>query len=61
MPSVTKPICATDEYATSFFRSFCTAETIAPYRMATTDSRMSSGSQAWTPNGKSGSPNRRKP
>ncbi len=26
-PSVTKPMCAIDEYATSFFMSFCTSAT----------------------------------
>ena len=26
-PSVTKPMCATDEYATSFFMSCCTMAT----------------------------------
>ena len=30
MPAVTKPMWLTLEYATSFFRSFCTSETIAP-------------------------------
>jgi hypothetical protein len=27
MPSVTKPMCATDEYATNFFMSSCTSAT----------------------------------
>ena len=30
MPSVTKPMWLTDEYATSFLRSGCTRATIAP-------------------------------
>jgi hypothetical protein len=30
MPSITKPRCETDEYATSFLRSGCTSETRAP-------------------------------
>ncbi len=61
MPSVTKPICATDEYATSFLRSFCTVETAAPYRIAMTESTMITGSQICVPIGKSGSANRRNP
>ena len=30
MPSMTKPMCDTDEYATSFFRSVCANATAAP-------------------------------
>jgi hypothetical protein len=33
IPSITKPRCATDEYATSFFTSACTIATSAPYRI----------------------------
>ena len=30
IPSTTKPMCATDEYAMTRFRSVCIAATIAP-------------------------------
>src|SRR5689334_20903674 len=37
MPSVQKPKWLTDEYATSFFMSFCISETSAPYTMPMID------------------------
>src|SRR5581483_7724733 len=61
IPSVMNPMCATDEYATSFFRSFWTVETAPPYRIATTERTMITGSQIAVPTGNSGSAKRRNP
>src|SRR3954462_6635022 len=41
MPRVQKPRWLTDEYATSFFMSFCIKETSAPYTMPMIDSATS--------------------
>src|SRR6476660_3460152 len=37
IPSVQNPRWLTDEYATSFFQSFCISEASAPYTIAITD------------------------
>ena len=37
-PSVTNPMCDTDEYAISFFMSGCTSATNPTYTIATSDS-----------------------
>ncbi len=63
MPSMTKPRCETDEYATSFLKSGCTSATSAPYTMPITASTSITmrtvGCMATS--GKSGTANRTKP
>src|SRR4051812_12106435 len=62
-PSITNPRCETDEYAMSFFMSFWTRVTIAPYTMPTiarnTIVEITHG--VLTASGNMGSENRTKP
>src|SRR2546428_348841 len=56
-----KPRWLTDEYATSFFQSFCTMATRAPYRMPMTERPSMYGREYRVANGSIGSEKRTKP
>ena len=61
VPSVTKPMCETDEYAISFFMSSCTSATRPTYTTATSDSAITSQAYSWPASGTIGRTKRRKP
>jgi hypothetical protein len=61
MPSITKPRCDTEEYATSFFRSGCTSDTSAPYTIPITARAPIHGANCAAAWGKSGIARRRNP
>ena len=60
-PSVTKPMCAMDEYAMSFFMSVCTSATKPMYTTAISDRRMMNQSNSREASGVIGRLKRRKP
>ncbi len=60
-PSVTKPMCAIDEYAISFFMSCCTSATKPMYTTAISDSAITSQSSSRLASGAIGRLKRRKP
>ena len=60
-PSVTKPMCAIDEYAMSFFMSVCTSATKPMYTTAISDRPMITQSNSREASGVMGSAKRRKP
>src|SRR3954462_12849285 len=63
MPSVQNPRWLTDEYATSFFQSFCIRHASAPYTMPMIESTATTVTTVGlvAARGSSGSENRRKP
>src|SRR5437764_4329049 len=58
---VTKPMCATEEYAISFFMSSCTSATSEVYTMAITESVKINGARSIEACGNMGNEKRRKP
>ena len=60
-PRVTKPMCAIEEYAISFFMSRCASATNPMYTTAISDSAIISQSSSRLASGVIGSEKRRKP
>ena len=60
-PSVTKPMCAIDEYAISFFMSRCTSATKPMYTTAISDSAIMRHASLWLASGVMGKLKRMKP
>lgn len=61
MPSSTKPMWPTEEYAISRFTSVCTRQHSAPTTMPATASAPSSGASVSAPSGSTGSATRTRP
>ena len=61
MPSVTKPMCDIEEYATSFFMSLWISATRPMYTTAISDSAIITPASLWLASGTMGMEKRRKP